>query len=400
MNDRYQEQRPSAQTSPEDEQAAIRVDRAQTELMRGRAICLVDRVDESPAAAAVCHLVVVVCHLVVAVEMLSAARLAWLSSWGEPLQLLLTAERASALGVPLLSLPGAAVCVSLPVGVSLEVLMEMAAVTPSLGRPVHAASLSVVPQSSGQQRAADSALALAKGGRLMPALLVVELPSAAAERLRSAQLLSVSSTDVQLAPGRGERSLRRVSDAQVAIEAHEDCEVVLFREDAGDAEHLAIIVGQPDFNQPVPLRLHSACLTGDLLGSLRCDCGDQLRRAITRLAEHGGVLLYLQQEGRSIGLANKLRAYRIQDEGLDTIDADRYLGFMADERDYTPALAMLKSLGITRVRLLTNNPKKIAAIEAGGIEVVERLALYSPVNPHNARYIETKQQRAGHLKED
>ena len=393
MNDRYREQRPSAQTSPEDEQAAVRVGRAQTELMHGRAICLVDRVDESPAAAALCH-------LVVAVEMLSAARLAWLSSWGEPLQLLLTAERASALGVPLPSLPGAAVCVSLPVGVLLEVLMEMAAVTPSLGRPVPAASLSIVPQSSCQQRVADSALALAKGGRLMPALLVVELPAAAAERLRSAQLLSVSSSDVQLAPGRGERSLRRVSDAQVAIEAHEDCEVVLFREDAGDAEHLAIIVGQPDFSQPVPLRLHSACLTGDLLGSLRCDCGDQLRRAITRLAEHGGVLLYLQQEGRSIGLANKLRAYRLQDKGLDTIDADRYLGFMADERDYTPALAMLKSLGITRVRLLTNNPKKIAAIEAGGIEVVERLALYSPVNPHNARYIETKQQRAGHLKED
>ncbi len=391
MNDRYQEQRPPVQTSPEDEQAAVRVDRAQTELMHGRAVCLLGPVDGRPAAAGSCH-------LVAAVETLNAADLAGLSSWGAPLQLLLTAERASALGLPVSVPPGAAVSVSLPAGVSLAVLLALAAVTWPCAKP--AASLSVAQPSSAQKQVFDSALALAKNGRLMPALLLVELPAAAIARLAAAQLLSVSCADVQRAPGRGERRLRRISDAQVAIEAHEGCEVVLFREDVGGAEHLAIIVGQPDFSQPVPLRLHSACLTGDLLGSLRCDCGDQLRRAITRLAEHGGVLLYLQQEGRSIGLANKLRAYRLQDEGLDTIDADRYLGFMADERDYTPALAMLKSLGIKQVRLMTNNPKKIAAIEAGGIKVVERLALYGPVNPHNARYIETKQQRAGHLKDD
>lgn len=391
MNDRYQEQRPPVQSPPEDEQAAVRVDRAQTELMHGRAICLIGPVVGQPVAVAPCH-------LVVAVETLDAARLAWLVSWDAPLQLLITTERASVLGLSPAQPPGSAVSVVLPAGVSLEDLLELAAVAPASGRTLPVATLSASPGAAAQQ-VYDSALALAKTGRLMPALLVVELPAAAAAQLAAAQLLSVSTVDVQRAPARGERSLRRVSDAQVAIEAREDCEVVLFREDAGGAEHLAIIVGQPDFKQPVPLRLHSACLTGDLLGSLRCDCGDQLRRAIARLAEHGGVLLYLQQEGRSIGLANKLRAYRLQDEGLDTIDADRYLGFMADERDYTPALAMLKSLGIKQVRLLTNNPRKIAAIEAGGIEVVERLALYGPVNPHNARYIETKQQRAGHLKD-
>lgn len=391
MNDRYQEQRAPVQSSPEDEKAAVRVDRAQTELAHGRAICLIGLVAGQPGAASPCH-------LVVAVETLDAARLAWLRSWGAPLQLLITTERASVLGLSPALPPGSAVSVALPAGASLEDLLELAAVTPASGRALPAATLSASPAAAAQQ-VYDSALALAKTGRLMPALLVVELPAAAAAQLAEAQLLSVSTADVERAPARGERSLRRVSDAQVAIEAHEDCEVVLFREDAGGAEHLAIIVGQPDFKQPVPLRLHSACLTGDLLGSLRCDCGDQLRRAIARLAEHGGVLLYLQQEGRSIGLANKLRAYRLQDEGLDTIDADRYLGFMADERDYTPALAMLKSLGIKQVRLLTNNPRKIAAIEAGGIEVVERLALYGPVNPHNARYIETKQQRAGHLKD-
>lgn len=393
MNDRYQEQRPAVRSSPEDEQAAVRVDRAQTELMHGRAVCLTGPVNGQPAADGFCH-------LVTAVETLNADRLAWLASWGAPLQLLLTAERASTLGLAPSSLPGSAVSVALPAHASLDALLELAAVTPTSGQPMPTASMSVSPRSTVRQQVFDAALALAKNGRLMPALLVVELPVAAAAPLTAAQLLSVSTDDVQRASARGERSLRRVSDAQVAIEAHEDCEVVLFREDAGGAEHLAIIVGQPDFNQPVPLRLHSACLTGDLLGSLRCDCGDQLRRAIARLAEHGGVLLYLQQEGRSIGLANKLRAYRLQDEGLDTIDADRCLGFMADERDYTPALAMLKSLGIKQVRLLTNNPKKIAAIEAGGIEVVERLALYGPVNPYNARYIETKQRRSGHLKED
>ena len=393
MNDRYQEQRPPVQSSPEDEQAAVRVDRAQTELTHGRAICLAGPADGRSVAA-------VACNLVAAVETLTAARLAWMASWGSPLQLLLTAERASTLGLPLPSQPGSAVSVSLPTGVSLEMLLALAAVTPASGQPLPTSSLSVAHPSTAQQLVFDSALALAKNGRLMPALLLVELPEAADAHLIATQLLLVSTDDMQRAPARGERSLRRVSDAQVAIEAHENCEVVLFREDAGGAEHLAIIVGQPDFKQPVPLRLHSACLTGDLLGSLRCDCGDQLRRAIAKLAEQGGVLLYLQQEGRSIGLANKLRAYRLQDEGLDTIDADRYLGFMADERDYTPALAMLKSLGIKQVRLLTNNPKKIAAIEAGGVEVVERLALYGPVNPHNARYIETKQQRAGHLKED
>ena len=392
MNDRYQEQRPPAPTPLRDEQAAVRVDRALTELLHGRAVCLVDSVEGPPAVAAPCT-------LVAAVEVLSAARLAWLSAWGRP-QLLLTAERASVLGLSSTALPGTAVLVSLPDGVPLAVWLELAAVMAAPGPSTPAAALSVARLSSTQQRVVDSALALAKLARLTPALLVVELPVPDAARLSAAQLLSVSSADVPFAPGRGERSLRRVSGAQVAIEAHDDCEVVLFREDAGGAEHLAVIVGQPDFSQPVPLRLHSACLTGDLLGSLRCDCGDQLRRAITQLAAHGGVLLYLQQEGRSIGLANKLRAYRLQDEGQDTIDADRTLGFMADERDYTPALAMLKSLGITQVRLLTNNPKKIAAIEAGGVEVVERLALYGPVNPYNARYIETKQQRAGHLKED
>jgi GTP cyclohydrolase II len=292
------------------------------------------------------------------------------------------------------------VLLSLPADVTLDAVSGMAAVTPSGIPPLEALPMSAVdePLSPRRSRSMDSALQLAKRARLTPALLVVEARPAAMQALLDEQLLWVSSDDVSQMQGRGASSLRRVSDAQVPIAAHEDCELVLFREELGGAEHVAIIVGHPDFGQPVPVRLHSSCLTGDLLGSLRCDCGDQLRRAIERLAETGGVLLYLEQEGRSIGLANKLRAYRLQDEGLDTIDADRYLGFAADDRDYGAAVAMLKSLGIAQIRLMTNNPKKIAAMEAGGIEVVERLALHGPVNSHNARYIETKQERAGHLK--
>jgi GTP cyclohydrolase II len=181
------------------------------------------------------------------------------------------------------------------------------------------------------------------------------------------------------------------------IAACDDCTLVLFREPHGDAEHIAIVVGQPDLTLPVPVRVHSACLTGDLLGSRRCDCGDQLRLGIARLAETGGVLLYLSQEGRGTGLANKLRAYRLQDAGLDTIDADRHLGFSADERDFGPAVAMLKQLGISRILLLTNNPHKVDFMRRAGVDVVDRVALLAPVNAFNARYVQTKHKRAGHF---
>jgi GTP cyclohydrolase II len=153
----------------------------------------------------------------------------------------------------------------------------------------------------------------------------------------------------------------------------------------------------PDGDRPVPVRLHSSCLTGDLLGSLRCDCGDQLHSAVGQLAASGGVLLYLAQEGRGTGLASKLRAYRLQDGGLDTIEADRHLGFRDDERDYRAAAVMLRALGVRRISLLTNNPRKIDCLQRGGIEVATRRPLVAPVNVHNARYIDTKRERAGHL---
>ena len=208
--------------------------------------------------------------------------------------------------------------------------------------------------------------------------------------------------------------LERVSDAPVPLQrfvkrpggghslgtAPVNSRFVVFRERDTDAEHVAVIVGNPQLDgaQPVRVRLHSSCLTGDLFGSLRCDCGDQLRGTVQRLAaEGGGIILYLSQEGRGIGIANKLRAYRLQDAGQDTVDANQTLGFHSDERNFAVAAAMLKALGSRRIQLLTNNPAKIGALRDAGIDVVEREPVKGAVNPHNQQYLVTKMQRAGHL---
>jgi GTP cyclohydrolase II len=193
-------------------------------------------------------------------------------------------------------------------------------------------------------------------------------------------------------------TLNPISEAKVPLADSPDTRIISFRPKDGGAEHLAIVVGSPDVSKPVLTRLHSECLTGDLLGSLRCDCGDQLRGAIAALAKEGsGVLLYLAQEGRGIGLVNKLRAYALQDKGFDTVDANEQLGFDDDERVYLPAVRMLRCLAIGRVRLLTNNPAKVGALVRHGIEVTERVPHAFPSNEHNWGYLQTKAKRSGHL---
>jgi GTP cyclohydrolase II len=160
---------------------------------------------------------------------------------------------------------------------------------------------------------------------------------------------------------------------------------------------VAIIVGKPDFSDAVPVRLHSACLTGDVFGSRRCDCGDQLRLALARLEKlGGGVILYLAQEGRGLGLANKMRTYQLQDNGLDTFDANTTLGFDDDERDYGIAARMLRMLSCTRIALLTNNPAKLDGLTKAGIEIVSRMPLEAPINADNRRYMTAKAARSGH----
>ncbi|MGJ8697223.1 MAG: bifunctional 3,4-dihydroxy-2-butanone-4-phosphate synthase/GTP cyclohydrolase II [Verrucomicrobiaceae bacterium] len=170
----------------------------------------------------------------------------------------------------------------------------------------------------------------------------------------------------------------------------------LYSVSTDDSEHLALVRGDISPDEPVTVRVHSECLTGDVFGSRRCDCGGQLHTALARIAEEGGVLLYLRQEGRGIGLGGKIRAYKLQEEGLDTIEANERLGFASDLRDYGMGAQMLYDLGIRKIRLLTNNPKKVIGLDGYGLEIVEQLPLSLPSNPHNEKYLETKRSRMGH----
>ncbi len=247
-----------------------------------------------------------------------------------------------------------------------------------------------------------AALSLARAGRLLPAVVSVSVDPESAETLdllvQKGEILQVDIDEIEMLTNRPGILLTHVSEAPVPLEAAEVARFILFRETTGLREHVAILVGErKDWSDPLPVRLHSACLTGDLFGSLRCDCGEQLRLGLQMIAESGGgVLLYLAQEGRSIGLANKLRAYSIQERGLDTVDADCALGFGADERNYDVAIEMLRHLEIGRVELLTNNPEKVRALEEGGVEVAARRSLHGELNRHNLPYVSAKVHRAGH----
>ncbi|MCW2235514.1 GTP cyclohydrolase II [Azospirillum canadense] len=262
------------------------------------------------------------------------------------------------------------------------------------------AGLTAAAVEPGSREAA--AVDLARLARLLPAAVVAhaaaEPRGSAADWAAEHDLLLVRARDIADYRIHVVRTLRKVAEARVPLSGAENTRIVAFRPIDGGPEHLAIIIGNPAPDQPVLARLHSECFTGDLLGSLRCDCGEQLRGAIAEIARQGsGVLLYLAQEGRGIGLVNKLRAYRIQDRGFDTVDANEILGFEADERVYLPAAEMLRQLGFAGVRLMTNNPEKLRQLARCGIEVVERVPHIFPANGHNEGYLRTKAERSGHM---
>lgn len=194
------------------------------------------------------------------------------------------------------------------------------------------------------------------------------------------------------------KNLRIASRAPVPLEGAENTEFVVFRGGEGMRDQVAVIVGAPDPGKPVLVRLHSACLTGDLFGSLKCDCGDQLRGTVQEMAKgEGGILLYLDQEGRGNGIANKIRAYKLQAEGFDTYEADEALGFGHDQRRFDFAAEMLRMLGVSRVRIMTNNPEKIAALTAAGLDVVSDMRSVGRSTAENVRYLATKRDKAGHM---
>ena len=368
------EPRPSAPAH-----ALIAIDRAVTELRRGGSVAL-----QSGEGRL----------LVLAAEAVTDATLSELRrrTEAEPL-LAITKRRAAVLG--LASPPrerGGTVLLAIPVATTAEVLRDLADPTaPRRVPPPHAAKGAALRQ------AADAAVELTKLARLLPAAVLAPLAKAA-KRGETETLFSVEEADVFRYQAEAALSLKPVSEARVPLDGAEQTRIIAFRPSDGGLEHLAILIGHPDPAHPVLARLHSECFTGDLLGSLRCDCGDQLRGAIAEIARAGGgVLLYLAQEGRGIGLVNKLRAYELQDAGFDTVDANEQLGFDADERVYLPAAEMLRQLGFTRVRLLTNNPEKMAALARCGIAVAERVPHVFPANGHNERYLKTKATRSGHL---
>ncbi len=296
-------------------------------------------------------------------------------------RLVISARRARALGIE----------ADGPVGLAIGELLSAAAVFSLAADTQVTRHLDVVPAGE----TASAAIALAKLAQRLPALLIGDSRSAG-EHSNDPSLVTVAADAVARFRASAVASLTIAAEATIPLHGDLIANFVIFRDRIGGSP-TAIIVGQPNFAEPVPVRMHSACLTGDVFGSRRCDCGDQLRLALTQLAQHGGgVILYLEQEGRGLGLANKMRTYRLQNAGLDTVDANTVLGFDDDERDYGIAVRMLQMIGCTRVRLLTNNPSKLDGLAQAGIDVSGRVPLQGPINADNRRYLTAKATRAGH----
>jgi len=242
-----------------------------------------------------------------------------------------------------------------------------------------------------------AAIALCKAAHLLPAALVVPLPRETVVAVAAEAGLTVVTAE-HVPQGAVAPRLVEIASARVPLGVSEAGRVRVFRPLDGAEEHYAVEIGAPDRRAPLLCRLHSACFTGDLIGSLKCDCGPQLRSALGQIgAEGAGVLLYLNQEGRGIGLANKMRAYALQDQGFDTVEANHRLGFEDDERDFRIGANMLRAMGFSRLRLITNNPAKVAMMNGCGLEVVERVPLKVGRTRFNAHYLETKAAKSGHI---
>ncbi len=258
----------------------------------------------------------------------------------------------------------------------------------------------IIAESAGSL--ADMAAQLLRSAKLIPAGLFVRLPLrdvAAQDRFaRQHNMMIVESRDIDQYSHEAASFVKIAARARVPLAVSEDAEIVMFRAEIGGEEHCAVLIGA-GANSDTPLvRLHSQCITGDILGSLKCDCGDQLQAAMQLMADSGGgILVYLAQEGRDIGLLNKMRAYALQDNGLDTVDANHALGFDTDERLFLPAARILQALNVSKIQLITNNPDKISQLEQHGIHVTARVPLALDSNPHNLHYLKTKQTRTGHL---
>ncbi|MGD9294017.1 MAG: GTP cyclohydrolase II [Roseobacter sp.] len=327
-----------------------------------------------------------------AAETLNASRLEALRSFSPDPVVAITARRAATLKAH--AYDGDLARVMLPKDADLAWVQGIADPSSDLENPMKGP---LHCQRDGDTSAFRLSLRLAKSARLLPATVCSRIQNPIVFASENA----LCCIDVDQATGTlTDRSpLHPVISARLPMEVSETGRLHVFRPEDGGEEHYAIEIGRPDRHKPVLTRLHSACFTGDLLGSLKCDCGPQLRAALAQMgAEGSGILLYMNQEGRGIGLANKMRAYSLQDQGFDTVEANHRLGFEDDERDFRLGADILRTLGFSQARLLTNNPQKVKMLQASGIEVTERVPLRISANRHNKRYLATKVERSGHLK--
>ena len=327
--------------------------------------------------------------IVLAAETLSAPRLAAVRALGGDPVLAITSRRAETLKAR--AYDGDVARISLPRDVTLAWVQSIADPADDLRAPMKG------PLQTQRDGGADmhrAAIALMKAARLLPAALVLPISNPAG----IAQTHNLTLVPADAAIDGGLSPLHSIISARLPLAVSEAGRLHIFRPDDGAEEHYAVEIGRPDRSKPVLSRLHSACFTGDLLGSLKCDCGPQLRGALAQMgAEGAGVLLYLNQEGRGIGLANKMRAYSLQDQGFDTVEANHRLGFEDDERDFRIGAEILKRMGFNETRLLTNNPAKVARMESCGVTVTERVPLKVGENAHNHGYLATKAAKSGHL---
>ena len=366
----------------------LSVDRAISELRRGRLIAI-------RGAGGIAT-------LVQAAEAVTSESLKEINTFSKSNPgLSITSRRAAVLG--LTKTTGKIITLTMKKKFSVEVVRDLA--DPLSKSPLSKnaiSSLTIKNQKKPIYNCESAAVAITKLARLLPAAITAEIIDPKADDLAAwsarHDFLLIDAGDIFQYDNVQARTLQEVSSARVPLLNNENTRIIAFRPIDGGLEHLAIVIGNPEKNTPVLTRLHSECFTGDLLGSLRCDCGDQLQGAKKEIAEAGsGILLYLAQEGRGIGLVNKLRAYELQDRGFDTIDANEQLGFDADERVYLPAAKILCLLGFEKVRLMTNNPDKVKGLTKYGISVVERVQHTFPSNEHNEHYLRTKVSKSGHI---
>ncbi len=329
--------------------------------------------------------------LVCAAETLSDARFTDIAALNLPLVLAITARRAETLCAR--AYDGDLARLMVPSDADVSWIRDIADPSGDLMSPMKGPCKT---QRTGPADLHRAAIALCKQARLLPAALVCELDNGVDFAARfGLDLLKISGEGGAL---NQPSPLAEVASARLPLSVSEAGRLHIYRPEDGGEEHYAVEIGRPDRASPVLCRLHSACFTGDLLGSLKCDCGPQLHAALGQIGHEGhGVLLYLNQEGRGIGLANKMRAYSLQDQGFDTVEANHRLGFEDDERDFRVGAEILARLGFSAVRLMTNNPKKVAMMDAAGMKVVERVPLRVGRNAHNSDYLDVKARKSGHL---